>query len=80
MDVTIRGDNIVEGVESFMILFSSEDERDVLLYDNTTVSIIDDDGKNIIMRSYTARPLVTPSMKKSFVTCLESAEQFHTRR
>jgi outer membrane lipoprotein-sorting protein len=44
--VNIRGDNIVEDAESFVVIFSSSDERDRIVYDNTTVTIIDDDGND----------------------------------
>ena len=45
VSVNIRGDNLVEGMEGFVVIFSSDDERDDIVYDNTTVYIIDDDGK-----------------------------------
>lgn len=47
VSVYIRGDNLVEDLETFIVIFSSDDERDEIVYDNTTVSIVDDDGKEI---------------------------------
>lgn len=47
VSVSIRGDNIVEDVETFVVIFSSDDERDEIVYDNTTVSIVDDDGEEL---------------------------------
>ena len=44
VEITIRGDNVVEGVEAFDITFSSDDPRDQITSNTTTVLIMDDDG------------------------------------
>ena len=45
VSVNIRGDNLVEDMEGCVVIFSSDDERDEIVYDNATVYIIDEDGK-----------------------------------
>lgn len=54
--ITVRGDDIVEGAESFTVTFSSDDERDVIESPTTTVTIIDDDGKAFITTTSHGRP------------------------
>ncbi len=42
--VNIRGDDVVESEESFLVTFSSDNERDVINGATTLVTIEDDDG------------------------------------
>ncbi len=44
VDINIRGDDVVEGEESFLVTFSSENAPDVIVGRNSTVTIEDDDG------------------------------------
>lgn len=48
VSINIRADNLVEDLEMFVVIFSSDDTRDEFMNDNTTVSIVDDDGKETI--------------------------------
>ena len=48
VQVGIRGDDIVEGTEQFSVVFSSDDNRTLIIDNTTIISIIDDDG-NITM-------------------------------
>ena len=42
--LSIRGDDLVEDTEMFVVVFSSDDERDYIQENSTTVTILDDDG------------------------------------
>ena len=44
VNVEIQGDTIVEGTETFDVVFSSAQERVYITYNTTTVNVIDNDG------------------------------------
>jgi hypothetical protein len=47
VSVNISGDSLVEDEETFVVIFSSNDSRDEIINDNTTITIVDDDGRAI---------------------------------
>ena len=42
--INLHGDDIFEGERSFLVIFSSTNQRDVIMSDTTLVTIVDDDG------------------------------------